>query len=457
MKEDLSTVLAHLRENRDRHVCELEEFLRIPSISALSQHREDVERAARWLARRIKAAGFVDVMVDPTPGNPVVRGRAGSDPDRPTVLIYGHYDVQPVDPLELWQTPPFSPRVEEGVLYARGSSDDKGQVFLHVLAAEAWLQTARSLPVNLIVLFEGEEEIGSPHLSAYIEAHRSELAADWAVISDTPMLGPGHPSICYGLRGLAEVDLHVFGADRDLHSGVYGGAVANPAHALAELIASLHDPDGRVAVSGFYDDVAPLASAERAALAALPFDRTTWPQPAGEDIGEPGFSILERVWARPTVEVNGMWSGFTGEGRKTIVPASAHAKITCRLVPNQQPDRIMQAVRAHLEGRRPRGVRLEVELGGGDPGIVTPIDHPAVLAASQALEQVFGQPVAYIRMGGSIPVVSTFERVLSLPTVLIGFALPDENFHAPNEHFNLENFYRGTETIATLWGLLGRE
>lgn len=452
----LSEALAYLAAHRQAHVAEVSDFLTIPSISALSAHKSDVARAAEWLRDRLANAGFVDARVDATPGNPIVRASSGHRPGLPTVLVYGHYDVQPVDPLESWNHPPFSPTVENNILYARGSSDDKGQVFMQLIAAEAWQKTSQ-LPVNLKFIFEGEEEIGSVHLEQYVLDHQEDLKADLAVISDTPMYQDGYPAVCYGLRGLTSLEIAVQGPYQDLHSGVYGGAVQNPAHALARLIASLHHNDGRVAVDGFYDEVEPLTQEERQAFAALPFNEEAYRDelrvPALH--GEPGYTVLERVWARPTLEVNGMWSGFLGEGQKTIVPASAHAKITCRLVPHQNPDHVLNAIEAHLKSHLPPGVTLSMTRGEGAPGSITPIDHPAVKAAEQAIEQIYHSPASYIRMGGSIPVVVGFQEILHIPTLLLGFALPNENFHAPNEHFHLDNFYRGAETVAVLWERLG--
>ncbi|MDA8195083.1 MAG: dipeptidase [Thermaerobacter sp.] len=453
---DLDAALQYVRAHRDRHLQELREFLGIASVSAISSHAGDVRQAAQWLKHRLLSAGFSTVRVEETGGHPVVVATNPGHPDRPTVLVYGHYDVQPVDPLPAWRHPPFEPAIVDGALYARGASDDKGQVFMHVIAAEAWLRTGNELPVNLIFLLEGEEEIGSPHLGNYIASRQDLLRADLAVISDTPMYAEGVPAICYGLRGLAALELTVAGPKQDLHSGIFGGTVANPAHALATLIASLHDADQRVAVAGFYDDVDLPTPAERHAFAQLPFDDTAYQDEVGvpELAGEPGFSPLERTWIRPTVEVNGLWSGFSGEGQKTIIPASAHAKLTCRLVPHQDPVRVLDLLEAHLRAHCPKGVALTIARGEGAPGTVTPIDHPAVRSAEQAIRAVYGRPAAFIRMGGSIPVVVTLHDVLAMPTLLLGFALPNENFHAPNEHFHLDNFHRGAETVVRLWSLL---
>ncbi len=447
------TVFAYLEAHRETYLQELTEFLRIPSISALAAHHKDVLAAADWLVERIRRAGFPSVTRSETGGSPVVLARYGEDPHKPTVLIYGHYDVQPVDPLEAWHHPPFSPTVVNDLLYARGASDDKGQLFMQLIAAEAWIQTAGEVPVNFRLLFEGEEEIGSGHLERFIKEHQEDLRGDFAVISDTPMFDHESPAICYGLRGLAALQIQVSGPFQDLHSGVYGGTVANPAHVLAHLIDTLHDDTGRVAVAHFYDGVDELSPSERRTLAALPFDETQWLADLGVErlVGEQDFTPLERTWARPTLEVNGMWSGFIGEGRKTIIPHRADAKITCRLVPHQDPHNVLSAVKAHLEAHCPPGVHLSVDLGEASPATLTPLQHPAVRAAAQAIKQVFGTDPVYIRMGGSIPVVVTLQDVLKTPTILLGFALPNENFHAPNEHFHLANFYRGAKTLAALW------
>ncbi|PSR20745.1 MAG: dipeptidase [Sulfobacillus acidophilus] len=452
----LQAALSYLKAHYPEHLEQLQEFLRIPSISALSQHAVDVAKAGDWLKQRLSQAGFFNAEVHVTEGHPIVTASTAIRPDRPTVLIYGHYDVQPVDPLPSWHHGPFEPTIIDDILYARGASDDKGQVFMQVIAAEAWEQT-KGLPVNLKFLFEGEEEIGSTHLGAYIRAHQRELAADIAVISDTPMYQEGYPAISYGLRGLASLEISVEGPYQDLHSGTYGGTVMNPAHALAQLIAALHDRDGRVLVPGFYDQVDSLSPQEREALGQLPFDEEEFRKSLNvpQLFGEAGYSVNERAWVRPTLEVNGLWSGFTGEGQKTIIPASAHAKITCRLVPHQDPHQIVDAISQYLESHVPPGVRLRIQRGNAAPGIVTPIDHPAVQAAQAAIQSVYQTPASYIRMGGSIPVVVDFAQVLGMPTLLLGFALPDENFHAPNEHFHLENFRRGAATLATLWQYLG--
>lgn len=448
-----TAVQEYLRTHQPEHLEELRKFLAISSISSLPEHSQEVRNAANWLTNRLKQAGFSVQLIE-TAGHPVVMGHGPLHPNRPTVLIYGHYDVQPVDPLEAWAHPPFEPTVNNGILYARGSSDDKGQVFLQLLAAEAWLKVAGDdVPVNFRFLFEGEEEIGSIHLAGVIEDHADALQADVAVISDTPMYAENLPAICYGLRGLAALDITVSGPHQDLHSGVYGGMVANPAHALATIIAALHDTEGRVVIPGFYDGVLQLSDKERRAFAELPFDPQSQIEELGvpELFGDPAYHPLERVWAQPTVEINGMWSGFIGKGRKTIIPADAHAKITCRLVPHQDPQDVLRRVQDFIRAKCPPGVRLTIAPGESDPGTLTPIDHPAVQSAVEAITTIYGTSPAFIRMGGSIPVVVTFQEVLNIPTVLLGFALPNENFHAPNEHFHLDNFYKGTQTVANLW------
>lgn len=455
---DVLSAIEHLRGHRAQQREDLKAFLSIPSVSALSEHKSDVRKAAHWLRDRLDAAGFLAARLEETDGNPLVRAESPHVEGQPTVLVYGHYDVQPVDPVESWHHGPFDPIVEDDILYGRGASDDKGQVYMQLVAAEAWMKTRGHLPVNVKFLFEGEEEIGSAHLASYIKAHADDLRSDLAMISDTPMYADGYPAISYGLRGLSALEIDVEGPFQDLHSGVYGGAVLNPAHALASLIASLHDPEGRVAVEGFYDQVDPMPPAEREALARLPFDPETYRKGVGSPalFGEAGYSVLEQVWARPTLEVNGMWSGFTGEGQKTIIPRSAHAKISCRLVPHQDPEQVTRAIIRHLERHCPPGVTITCRPGEGSPASLIPMDHKAIKATEEAITTVYETRASYIRMGGSIPVVVDFQEVLKIPTLLLGFALPDENFHAPNEHFHLENFRRGADTLVHLWDSLSR-
>ncbi len=455
----MNDVLAYLDAGRDRFLAELIEFLRIPSISSAEAHRGDVRRCAEYAAAHLRRIGFQRAEVLPTGGHPVVYGEWLGAPGAPTALVYGHYDVQPVDPLARWQTPPFDPQVRDGLLFARGAVDDKGQVYMHFAAAEAYLATRGRLPLNLKFLIEGEEEIGSPNLDAFVAGHRDLLAADVGVISDTPMYDADHPSLCYGLRGLAYLQVDVEGPSSDLHSGSWGGIVANPALALATMLAQLKDIHGRVAVPGFYDAVRPLAAEERQALAALPFDAARVAGELGVTtlVGEEGYTPLERLWARPTLEVHGLWGGYSGEGAKTVIPAGAGAKLSCRLVPDQDPDTIATLVAAHLERLAPLGVRVRVQaLHGGHP-VVTPLDHPALQAAGRAVERGFGKPPSFIREGGSIPFVATLVEELALPCVLLGVGLPDEHTHAPNEFFHLTNFYSGMRTVAYLWDELGAD
>ena len=370
----------------------------------------------------------------------------------------GHYDVQPAEPLELWDTPPFEPTIRDGNIYARGSADDKGQIFLQLMAIEAHLKTSGRLPTNVKIIIEGEEEVGSPNLDKFIQDHRDLLKADIGLISDTSMYAPGVPSLDYGLRGLAVLQVEITSAAGDLHSGLFGGAIANPIQVLAQLISDLKDREGRVTIPGFYDDVVPISDDERRALAALPFDETKYLGEIGAlaPFGEPGYTTLERVWARPTFEINGIWGGFSGEGSKTVLPNFAAAKISCRLVPNQDPDKITRILSSHLAAIAPASVKIEViPLLGGKPAL-TPLDHPALEAAATAIERGFGKRPVFTRSGGSIPVVATLQSELGIPTVLMGFCLPDCNAHAPNERMNLANFYAGSRTAAAFWEELAR-
>jgi acetylornithine deacetylase/succinyl-diaminopimelate desuccinylase-like protein len=388
-----------------------------------------------------------------TPGNPVVYGDWLHAPGKPTMLYYGHYDVQPVDPVDLWTSPPFEPTVRDGEIYARGAADDKGQVFMHIKAVEAFLRMAGALPLNVKFFIEGEEEVGSVHLDDFIRAHRDELGADVVVISDSPMFDRGIPSICYGLRGLAYFQIDVRGTKSDLHSGSFGGAVANPAFVLASVLAQMKDRGGRVKIPGFYDDVRPLSDAERAEWKKLPFNETRYRKDLGAPrlFGESGYTTLERVWARPTFEVNGILTGFTGEGAKTVIPAVAMAKVSMRLVPDQDPDRIAALFEAYLRKVTPKTVELTVtRMHGGKPWM-TGFDNQYVRAAGRAIEQGFGKAPVFNREGGSIPVVSTFQQELGLPSVLFGVGLPDENAHAPDEKLDLGNFHNGIIASAYLY------
>jgi acetylornithine deacetylase/succinyl-diaminopimelate desuccinylase-like protein len=447
------TVIDHIQSRRDQYVEELKAYLAIPSISALPQHGADVRRCAEWTRDELTRIGLENVKLIETPGNPVVHGDWLHAPGAPTILFYGHYDVQPVDPLHLWESPPFEATIRDGEIYARGAADDKGQIFMHFKAIEAHLKQTGRLPVNIRVVIEGEEEVGSSHLDDVIRAHKADLAADVVVISDSAMFDRGVPSICYALRGLAYMQIDLRGTSSDLHSGVFGGAVANPAMVLAQVLAQLKDRGGRVRIPGFYDDVRPLTDAERADWKRLPFSEKKYRKDLGAPklFGESGYTVLERVWGRPTLEVNGLLSGFTGDGAKTVIPAVAMAKISMRLVPDQHPDRIASLVEAHLRKITPKTVELTVtKMHGGKPWI-TSYDNPFVQAAGRAIEQGFGKTPVFCREGGSIPVVSTFQEELGVPAVLFGVGLPDENAHAPNERLDLGNFHNGIVASAILY------
>ena len=441
---------AYFADNRDKHLTELNEFLRIPSISSLSEHKQDMQLAASWLAAAMKRVNLENVRIDETGGHPVVYGDWLHAPDKPTILFYGHYDVQPVDPLELWETAPFEPSIRDNKLFARGASDDKGQVFMHLKTVEALFALNGELPVNVKFIIEGEEEIGSPNLPPYVEHNKEALAADLILISDTGLYAPGKPAVCYGLRGLAGIQIDVRGAKGDLHSGLYGGGVQNPIHAIAQILASFRDEHGTIQVEGFYDSVRPLDEEERQAYRDLNFDEEALKEEVGvkELFGEAGYSYLEQTWARPTLEVNGIFGGFSGEGIKTVLPAEAGAKVTCRLVPDQDPDEIVSLLKAHVEKHKPAGVEVTIsEFDKGAP-YITPFDHPVIQAAGRSYEKVYNVPTAYTRGGGSIPIVASFDQILQLPVVLMGFGLSSENFHAPNEHFHLENFDKGLRVLA---------
>ena len=444
-----SSLEAHLDATHDARLADYQAFLRIPSISALPEHAPDVRRAAEWLAAALADAGLEHAEVSETGGHPVVVADWLHAEGAPTVLIYGHYDVQPVDPLDLWTSPPFDPVVDGGRIRARGAADDKGQIHAHLSAARAVMATQGRFPVNVRYVFEGEEEISSTHLDAWLTTHRDRLAADVVIISDTGFFEGNVPSITVSLRGLLYTQIDVVGPPVDLHSGSHGGVVQNPAAALAQIVAALKGPDGRIRVPGFYDDVVALTNEERAALADLPWDdeayRADLEVPAL--VGEVGYSTLERRSTRPTLEVNGIWGGFQGEGAKTIIPAHAHAKISCRLVADQDPAIIFERLQSFVAEITPPGVTVSVRrLGGGRPSRV-PIDHPVTQAAARALEATFGSAPVYIREGGSIPVTASFERILGLPVVLLGFAQPHENAHAPNEWMDLANYEGAIRTI----------
>ena len=450
--------LDYARSHRDAFLNELEAFLRIPSVSTQPEHEPDIRQAAQWLRDRLLEAGFSEAEVMPTAGHPIVYGAwMGAGDQAPTILIYGHYDVQPPDPLELWETPPFEPTIVGDDVFARGASDDKGQLYTHVKAVEAFNETQGQLPVNVKCIFEGEEESGSPSLEPFIRQHQDLLAADVALISDTGFMAKGVPSIVYGLRGLTYLEVELTGPDHDLHSGVYGGAVLNPINALCRIIGQLQEPSGHIAVPGFYDDVHPLSDEERAEMAQLPFEREAWLEEAGvtTDWGEPGYTIIERTTARPTLDVNGIWGGYIEPGAKTVLPSKAFAKLSMRLVPDQDPERIAELVGRAIRELAPEAVDVEIRsLHGGEPAIVDR-DSPMMEAASRAYAEAFGKEPLLVRRGGSIPVVAKFQSILGLETILMGFGLPDDRLHSPNEKFHLPNFYRGIETSIHFMSVLG--
>jgi acetylornithine deacetylase/succinyl-diaminopimelate desuccinylase-like protein len=454
----IENVIDFINVNRERYLDELKAFLAIPSISASPEHSGDVRRCADWCADEMRRIGLQNVRLIETPGNPVVYGDWTGAPGAPTILFYGHYDVQPVDPVDLWESPPFEATVRDGEIYARGAADDKGQVFMHFKAVEAHLKQTGRLPVNIKFILEGEEEVGSENLDEFVRAHKAELAADVVVISDSPMFDRGVPSICYGLRGLAYFQIDLRGTKTDLHSGSFGGAVANPAFVLAQILAQLKDRGGRVRIPGFYDDVRPLTEAERQEFKKLPFSETRYRKELGAPrlFGESGYTTLERVWGRPTVEVNGVISGFTGEGAKTVIPAVAMAKVSTRLVPDQDPDKIARLFEEYIRKIAPKTVEVKVtRMHGGKPWM-TSFDNPYVQAAGRAIEKGFGRTPVFTREGGSIPVVSTFQAELGVPSVLFGVGLPDENAHAPNEKLDVANFQNGIIASAFLYDEIGK-
>ncbi len=453
----LARALAHAQEHREAQLQGLFDFLRLPSISTQPAHRDDTRAAAVWLADALKAAGMENVAVAETPGHPlVVADWLHAGPGKPTVLVYGHYDVQPPDPLAEWNSAPFEPAIEGDRIVARGVADDKGQVAAHLYAVAAYLQAAGGLPVNVRFLIEGEEEIGGPNLEPFIAAHRERLAADVAFISDTAMLEDDQPAIIYGLRGLCYVLMDVQGPGRDLHSGAYGGAIDNPLNALAHIIAGLKDRDGRVQIPGFYDQVRPVTAEERALLARVPLDPARLLANTGAPAlwGEPEFSLAERLGARPTLDVNGLTGGYTETGRKTVLPARAHAKLSMRLVPDQDPAEIAERFRAYVESLAPPTVTVKMNFQTSPPSI-SALDTPAMRAAAAACRDVFGRNPVFMREGGSIPVVAALQQQLGMESVLLGFAQPDSRIHSPNEHLRLPAFYQGIETIIRFYAYYG--
>ncbi|HSO35054.1 MAG TPA: dipeptidase [Labilithrix sp.] len=454
----MEQVLRFIDDQRARFVDELATWVKIPAISSDPKHKADMRKNAEHLMKELQRLKADRVELWETPGHPAVFAEFMNAPGKPTLLVYGHHDVQPVDPLEEWVSPPFEPAVREGRMWGRGVVDDKGQVWIHVKAIESFLATAKKLPINLKLIVEGEEEIGSDHLDGLMREKAADLTADFVCVSDTAMFGRGIPSLCVGLRGLAILEVHVTGPKQDLHSGSFGGGVANPVNALARMIASLHDDSGKIAVAGFYDKVLALTEVERKEIAGLPFDEKEWLASTGSPsvVGEKGFSTLERVWARPTLDCNGISGGFAGEGSKTIIPARAMSKITCRLVPDQEPDEIAKLVGAHLEKVAPPGVAVKVVISPGGRPYLSPTDHPVFEIAKRAFAKAFGRPTVFIREGGSIPFVRTIADATGKPCLLMGFGQPDENAHAPNEWIDLENFHLGIKSAAHLYDELSR-
>lgn len=438
-------------ENRPRLLEELKDFLRIPSISTLPEHKEDIKRAAQYVADRLKQAGIENVEIIPTAGNPLVYGDWLHAPGKPTVLCYGHYDVQPPDPLDLWQTPPFEPSIRDGNIYARGSADDKGQMYMHIKAVEALNAVNGTLPVNLRFLIEGEEEVGGVSITKYVAENPAKLKSDVALVSDTALYAEGLPTLCIGLRGLVYMEIEATGPARDLHSGLYGGAAPNPIFGLIELLSKCKDANGVIQIPGMYDDVAPPAPAEKESWQRLPFNEVEFLKKevgSASLTGERSYSVLERVWARPTLEVHGIAGGFTGAGSKTVIPSKATAKLSFRLVPYQDPGKILNAFRAFIEKHTPAGIRIDLGVLSAGPAIMVDPQHPAIQTAARAFADMLGKPTVFTRSGGSIPVVGDFANHLHIPTVLMGFGLPDDGLHSPNEKYRLENYYQGIMTIA---------
>jgi acetylornithine deacetylase/succinyl-diaminopimelate desuccinylase-like protein len=436
------------QKNKDRFLNELLELLRIPSVSARSEHKADMVKCAEAVKKRILEAGADKAEIFPTNGHPIVYGEKIIDPKKPTVLVYGHYDVQPVEPLELWHNPPFEPVIKDGKIFARGSCDDKGQFYMHVKALETMVQT-NSLVTNIKFCIEGEEEVGSSHLADFVKSHKDLLKADVVLISDTAMLSLENPSIDIGVRGLSYIEVEVTGPNRDLHSGVYGGAVANPITVLAKMIASLHDENNHITIPGFYDDVVVATAEERKKMAAAPYDEKEYKEDLGvkELWGEKGFTTNERTGIRPTLEVNGIWGGYTDEGSKTVLPSKAFAKISARLVPDQDSNKITDLLIDHLKKIAPPTVEINAEPHHGGEPYMTPIDSKAYKAAAAAIKDTFGKDPIPVRGGGSIPICSLFEQELGIKIVFMGFGLDSDNLHSPNEKFNLDNYYKGIETI----------
>jgi acetylornithine deacetylase/succinyl-diaminopimelate desuccinylase-like protein len=446
-----STAVAFARENRPRFLEELKELIRIPSVSTLPEHKKDVQAAAAWLAKELSRIGMEHAEVIATDGHPLVYADWLHAEGKPTCLCYAHYDVQPPDPLDEWTTPPFEPAERNGNLYARGAVDDKGQLYMQVKALESLFKGhGGKLPVNVRVIFEGEEEVGGEQIAKFVREHGDRLKADFALVCDSEMFAPELPTICVGLRGMIYTEIEARGAKTDLHSGMYGGAAPNPFVALAEIIAQLKDSSGRILIPGFYDKVKAPSVDELKAWQTLPFDEEHYRETevgSSQLTGESGFSVLERTWARPTLDVHGMPGGFIGAGAKTVIPAKAVAKVSMRLVPDMTPQEAFAQYKSYVESLKPKGIELDVRLIHSGDAIVVGTDNPYIEAATRALKDVWGKDTVFIRSGGSIPIVGDFERHLKIPTVLMGFGLPDDNIHAPNEKFNISNYYRGIESV----------
>jgi acetylornithine deacetylase/succinyl-diaminopimelate desuccinylase-like protein len=455
------SAIAYAREQQPRFLEELKALLRIPSVSTLPEHAKDVRHAAETLAAELKRIGLEHVRLIETGGHPLVYGDWLHTAGKPTCLCYGHYDVQPPDPLDEWESPPFEPIERNGNIYARGAVDDKGQMYMHLKALESLFRAGDGrLPVNVRVILEGEEEVGGEGIARFVREHPQELKADFALVSDTEMFAPDLPTLCVGLRGMIYTEIEARGARTDLHSGMYGGAAPNPFLALAQVLAQLKDAEGRILIPGFYDDVEAPSEAELKAWKSLPFDEEHYRETevgSSELTGEKGFSVLERTWSRPTLDVHGMPGGFIGAGAKTVIPARAAAKVSMRLVPNMTPERVFAKYKQFVESLSPRGVELDVRLIHSGEAIVVKTDNPYIRAATEAMREVFGKETVFIRSGGSIPIVGDFERHLKIPTVMMGFGLPDDNLHAPNEKFHIANFYRGIESIILFLQVLGRD
>ncbi len=454
----MDTLTQYLEQNQDRFVEDLKTALRIPSISAQPEHKADMLRCAEHFAAELKKLGMTRAEVVKTAGHPIVYGEWLGAPGKPTALLYGHYDVQPPDPLELWKSKPFEPVVRDGKLYARGAVDDKGQVYMHLKAIEAHMKVHGKLPINLKIVIEGEEEAGSESLPVFLRERRKQLDADVILVSDTAMLGPDQPALCYALRGILYTQIEVTGPAKDLHSGHFGGAVTNPANALCAMVAALKDGDGRITVPGFYDRVRPWTPQDRERLKTLPFDEKAFIAESGSPAatGEKGYTTLERTTVRPTLDVNGMWSGYTGEGSKTVLPFFAAAKVSMRLVPDQDQKELFTRFEAYVKKLAPAGVTVKVlDLHGAKPWITDP-DHPMLEAARRALKRAWTRPPVMVREGGSIPIMSVFEETHHLPSILMGFGLDDDQVHSPNEKFSLSSYFGGTKSVAYLYEELGK-